>query len=212
MNNSSSPKKSKGKVLISIGLLLIAAALILTFYNLWDANRAAKESQKVRQQIGISVEDVESAEQQDVSNQMELPDYLRFPDMEMPVENIDGYYYVGILEIPSQELSLPVMSDWNYAQLKVSPCRYAGSVYKDDMVIAAHNYRSHFGKLKNLALGDEVYFIDMDGNVFSFQVADIEVLEPTDIEEMKNSGYDLSLFTCTYGGQARLTIRCDRIE
>lgn len=35
-------KKSKGKCLIWLGLLLMAAALCLTGYNVWDAFRAEK--------------------------------------------------------------------------------------------------------------------------------------------------------------------------
>ena len=82
-------------------------------------------------------------------------------DLEMPVVMLDGYEYVGYVEIPALELKLPVMSDWDYNRLTLAPCRQFGSSRTDDLVIAAHNYESHFGHLKDLSVGDAVTFTDM---------------------------------------------------
>ena len=92
--------------------------------------------------------------------------------------------------------------------MKIAPCLYAGSIYRNDAVIAAHNYTSHFGRLAELSPGDLVQFTDVDGNVFTYEVAVQEVLDPRAREEMIASGFDLSLFTCTRGGVARFTLRC----
>ena len=107
------------------------------------------------------------------------PAFVRYPDMEMPTKEIDGETYIGVVEIPSLELSLPVMSDWSYPQLKKAPCRYVGSVYSHDVVICGHNYDRHFGRLKELVPGDEVRFTDMDGNVFRYSVCAVEQLAKT---------------------------------
>ena len=96
--------------------------------------------------------------------------------------------------------------------MKVAPCRYSGSLYQDNLIICAHNYASHFGKLKNLQLGDTVLFTDMDENVVTFQMVERETLAPTDVEGMKSGDWDLTLFTCTVGGQTRVTIRFEREE
>ena len=76
------------------------------------------------------------------------------------------------------------------------------------MVIAAHNYRSHFGRLKDLPQGEEVIFTDMDGNVFRYRTAEMEILSPFAVEEMTSGDWDMTLFTCTVGGQSRVTVRC----
>lgn len=102
------------------------------------------------------------------------------------------------------------MSQWSYPKLKKSPCRYRGSVYKDDLVIAAHNYRTHFGRIKDLSEGDEVIFTDIDGNIFYYEVALLEILAPNAVVEMESSEWDLTLFTCTLGGASRVTVRCKR--
>ena len=108
--------------------------------------------------------------------------------------------------------SLPVMSEWSYPKLKTAPCRYAGTAYKGGFVIAGHNYRRHFGPLKSLAPGDRVTFTDADGNLFAYDVAEIQVLKPTAIGDMVSEEWALSLFTCTLGGQTRLTVRCEACE
>ena len=66
-----------------------------------------------------------------------------------------------------------------------SPCRYSGSAYLKNMIIAGHNYRTHFSGIKRLNTGDSVVFTDADGNVFSYEVAEIETVGGYDIERWK---------------------------
>lgn len=126
----------------------------------------------------------------------------------MPETELDGERYIGVLELPSLSLTLPVQSQWSYPALKVSPCRYAGSAYQGDLVVAGHNYRSHFGKLANLSPGDPVTFTDMEGSTFSYTVMELETLPADAVEEMTSGDWDLTLFTCTLDGQSRITVRC----
>lgn len=130
---------------------------------------------------------------------------------EMPTMLIDGQAYIGYLELPTIGLTLPVMSDWSYPQLRIAPCRYWGSVYDDSMVILAHNYERHFGRISALQTGDPVQFIDADGNIWRYVVAAQETLERGDVEKMIDPAWDLTLFTCTYGGVSRVTVRLNRV-
>ena len=191
--------KHKGKGLIFTGLLLIAAALFLTGYKLFHQMRAQRSAAQAAAQL---------TEQLPQTSQTDVPDYLLSPEMEMPVETIDGVDYVGVLRIPALALELPVISQWSYPLLKIAPCRYSGSAYQNNLVLCAHNYASHFGNLKSLHIGDAVTFTDMDGNLFSYQVAELETLPPQATEEMESGDWDLTLFTCTVGGQSRVTVRC----
>lgn len=173
------------------------AALSLCFINLWENNQAGDQAKKVINKLE-QMRELES-----------LPDPFN-PTM-MEVE-IDGYLYIGTLEIPALGLSLPVMSEWDYSQLKIAPCRYVGSTKTDNLVIAAHNYESHFGRLKSLNDGDKIFFTDMEGVKNEYIVAAIEILQPTEVDNMNAGDYALTLFTCTYGGASRVTVRCDRVE
>lgn len=200
-------ENKKGAFCMAAGFLLVLAALLLTGYNVWDEGRAGDAADATFQALKFQTE-----EGREELPEYILPDYLVDPRFEMPTVEIDGYDYIGYLDIPSLELSLPVMSEWSYPQLKIAPCRYAGSVYLDDMILAAHNYDRHFGRLKNLEGGELVQFTDVDGNVFDFSVTELELLWPEQTEEMLSGEWDLTLFTCTLGGRQRVTVRCDRIE
>ena len=62
----------------------------------------------------------------------------------MATQEIQGYDYIAVLYIPVLELELPVMDQWDYTRLTVAPCRYTGSIYSNDLVIAGHAYEPHF--------------------------------------------------------------------
>lgn len=47
-----------------------------------------------------------------------------------------------------------------------------------------------------------------DANVSTYAVVEVEVLDKTALEEMEAGDWALTLFTCTYGGQTRLTVGC----
>jgi sortase A len=194
------------------GILLLAGSLALTLYNLYIDKSAGEKSEAVEQQLSQQIQEKITGDSYGQEDITDLPLYVKNPEMAMPVISIDGNDYIGVLDIPALDISLPVMSEWSYPKLKIAPCRYTGTIYMNNMVIAAHNYDSHFGRLKELQPGDSITFTDTDGNLFSYEVADMEVLEPTAIEDMKNSGYDLTLFTCTYGGKTRYTVRCSLID
>lgn len=194
----------KGTVWMAAGLLMIMAAFGLMVHNQMQEKKAEQSSQEIVEQLAIE-------EKEDVSG-TELPEYKRHPGMEMPSIEIDGNGYIGILKIPAYNLELPVMSELSYPKLRIAPCRYKGSVYEGDLIIAAHNYSRHFGQIKNLIPGDEVIFWDTKGNCFTYEVADIEELAGTAVEEMEAGEWDLTLFTCTYGGRTRVTVRCVRVD
>lgn len=131
---------------------------------------------------------------------------------EMPTMKIDKQSYIGYIELPTLGISLPVISEWSYPKLRIAPCRYSGSAYDDSLVILAHNYARHFGNIQRLSIGDPVQFIDARGNIFQYVVAKHETLGRRDVKEMIDSSYDLTLFTCTYGGKYRITVRLNRVD
>ena len=193
-------KVSPGLVCIVLGVVLLLAAGGLYAYNRYEDAHAGAEAQTV---VADLQQKVETPEPEAESGPL---------DPELPVVEIDGNEYVGEISIPAIGVDLPVMSEWSYPKLKISPCRQFGSSRTDDLVIAAHNYESHFGKIGTLALGDEVRFTDMDGIENHYTVSAIEVHDPTDVEAVEHSGHDLVLYTCTYGGKTRIVVFCDRSD
>lgn len=190
--------KKNGSGFMLAGAVLMIAALVLFIWNQYDADRAGNAAQEVMPQLVEYIDNKGSS--------------LEDPyDPDMTVVEIDGYGYVGYLNIPDLQLSLPVMSECDDTRLKIAPCRYHGSVKTNNLVIAAHNYKKHFGRLSKLKKGAEVTFTDMDGIVRRYEVAVVDVLSPEAIDEMTAGQYDLSLFTCNYDGESRITVRCEAI-
>ncbi|MBR5616861.1 MAG: sortase [Oscillospiraceae bacterium] len=208
-------KRKFGILFIIIGILLILAALLLIGYNRYESQSASKASQSVLAVMQNTVEETTvSSAVEDV-----YVDHIDPYDQdaaeiaaEMTEKEIDGQYYIGYLSIPILELELPVISEWSYPRLRIAPCRHFGSTKTDDLVIAAHNYESHFGKLKQLKTGDLLTFTDMDGEKILYEVQVIDVLQPTAVDAVKNSDFDLVLYTCTYGGESRVVVFCNRVK
>ena len=209
---SKKKKNQIGKIFTITGLLLFAAALALSVYNLWDGYRAEQSREKLLEEYRDKNQNISGEGEQAEESDGQIPDYQLNPEMEMPeitLEDLDGAACIGVLEITKIDLKLPVLSEWSYPLLKKAPCRYSGSAYLDNLVIAAHNYRTHFGKLKELETGDEVIFTDAAGNRFEYKVAVVEALTPQSVEDMTSGEWALSLFTCTLDGKNRVTVRCD---
>lgn len=208
-----SAKKSRKYTLSITGLLLIAAALGLTVYNLYEDVRAMEAASQVVEQLSLLPEETREAEsltspQQEQVQEETVPQTPK----EMAFKIVNGEQYIGTIKLPKYQLALPVISQWSYPRLKIAPCRYEGSIYTDDLIISAHNYSSHFGRIVDLVPGDEVLFTDVDGTTIEYEVVQQETLEDTDISKMSAGDWDLTLFTCTVGGTYRVTVRCNRVE
>ena len=215
----------KGSVLIAMGLLLLAAALLLTAYNIWDGRRADQAAQSALQSLRAQVpglaptttladitQPAPQPEEAQAAAETAEPTEPTLPGQrEMPTVEVNGYRYIGELDVPSLELSLPVMEEWDYDRLKIAPCRFSGNVYEDNLVICAHNYPTHFSPLKYAPIGTQIKFTDAEGTEFYYTITSIDTIGPNDVEGMLSGDWDLTLFTCNTSGQTRCTIRCERI-
>jgi len=203
--------KALGKTAFVTGLLLIAAALFLVGWNLRQEGQSGQSAASVLTELTeIAEERRETERAAATSVNKEEPYYEAEPLAEMPLITIDGRDYIGTISIPCLELELPILSTWDYPGLRIAPCRFYGSAYTDSLILAAHNYQSHFGRIKELGEGDSVYVTDADGNVFAYKVVLTEILGPQALEEMLSGDWALTLFTCTLGGKSRVTVRCER--
>ena len=198
-------KRKLGLLLIVLGVVFLAGALGLYLHNQQEDRAAEEASQEAIVKV---VEVIREHQAAPTEPAVPLPEAERT----MTVADIDGHGYIGFISLPTLGLELPVMADWSYDQLKIAPCRFSGSVFTDDLVLMAHNYKKHFGPIRRLEAGDSMTFTDMDGNSWEYQVVAQEVLGPGAVEDVTAGEYDLTLFTCTYGGENRITVRCDRVE
>ena len=210
-------KNKLGSICIILGVALLLGALTLFLINRKEDLAAQQASRDVLtqlvQQIRDNTADEPTIPEGDVVPGLELQipvDLLTEADKKMTEVEIDGYAYIGYLSIPALSLELPIMSTWSYPQLKLSPCRYTGTLRGEDLVLMAHNYNNHFGRISQLIVGDSVSFTDMDGNTTRYTVVGTDILDPNAVEVVTAGDFDLTLFTCTYGGSNRVTVYCDK--
>ena len=203
------------RIWLILGLLLIAAALGLVLYNEWDSDRAGKESAEVLDTLTEAI--TENVNRRTAEGQggnastfdPKAQEQIHEDQNEMPTVLINGYEYIGVIEIPDLKIHLPVMAESDLTRLKTAPCRYSGSYYTSDLVIGAHNYGEHFARIKYCKLGIDVYFTTVEGIVYHYTVSNRETVKPTAIEQMiKGDDWDLTLYTCNTGGQTRCAVRC----
>ena len=221
--------RKAGIAFVGVGAVLLIAALLLFLYN--EGSNAVKEeeNQDIYEELYQIIE--QQKEERAAEESPEIPEETEIVPLEiqtteeevsaepeetpavpaMTLATVDGYDYIGILELPSLELAVPILSDWDEKKLDIAPCRHFGTVETDDLVIAGHNYRRHFLNLYKLNVGDEVRFTTMDGTEIDYTVAEKRTLEATAVDTVLESEYDLILYTCTYSGTERTAVFCERM-
>ena len=193
---------NKGKLFIIVGVFLILISLTMTFYNKYEDFNAGKQARAAldafKSEVIVQNHIVESLTTEEVK--------------EMKTVNINGDEFIGTITIPVLNLELPVMSEYSYSRLKKAPCRYYGNLFTNDLIICAHAYETFFANLIKLKQNDLIVFTDVDGNNYAYEVLEIEILKPTDVDKMVNNDFDLTLYTCTSDNMNRVTVRCNRVN
>lgn len=199
--------KHVGNIAIFCGTLLIMCAAFLTGYNIYEGKQAEKIAEELANQLQTYL--VQYHEQDtDIS--------LEDASIGQNLCVIDDTSYIGILDIPALQLTLPVCAEFSYANLKKSPCIYQGNLTTNNMVIAGHNYERHFGQLKYLNQQDQIILHSINDVDRLYYVLDNTVYDKYAIDDLlKNdepNHWDLTLFTCTLGGENRYIIRCKLVN
>lgn len=195
-----------GIVVLVVCLLLEGGAVSLFIHNQEIDKQAGEKSSALVSALDSSIKVKKQAKTvSNTVNEEELD-----PNREMPTMEIDGVKYIGKLRIPALNLELPVVAEWSDSNAEIGPCLDNGTVYKNNMVIAGHNYQSHFGSLSDIRENDSVEFEDVDGNVYNYRVSYQEIVGGFDVDKMLSYDKGLTLYTCTYDGNDRVTVRCAR--
>ena len=186
--------RNKGLLFILIGCILLLIAGGWYVYNIVEDKNAGKMAVEILSKFN----DAQNNSEKDNDN--------------APVITVDGDAFCGKIIIDKLNVELPVYDEWNYTRLKSAPCRYTGTIATNDIIIAAHNYKSHFGNLKQLQIGDKITFLDAHGTTHTYTVCELVTLDGTAVSDMHSGGWDFTLFTCTKGGEQRVTVRCQRAQ
>ncbi len=186
------------RVLMAAGILLIAAAVSLL---LIDQNSQKKYAESSRETAALL---------QSLIPEAHGGMYTGGTIVEMPVMEIGGTDFVGILEVPSYNVLLPVQSDWQKKDVVCHPCRYAGSMYYGSLVIGGSMNQGQLDFLEWASLNDLIAVTDMTGLRTSYLVYDVVHTKDVSDENLTGQGADLVLFARnTYGSDYTLVL-CER--
>lgn len=191
-------KKILSNLLIFFGGLSIIIAGVILVQNYIEEQNAQNFSSQIIEQMLVELPNIE--------NNQEIQD--------QPLEIIiDDEIYIGILEIPSLEITLPIQKDWSYEKLKKTPCVYTGDFKNDNLIIMGHNYAVHFGKLSTLNIGDQIIFKDIYGRETYFIYSEKLKVDSKEVDTIQNGNWDLTIFTCnSNNNNQRFVYRYNKIK
>lgn len=208
-----SAAKTAGNIMTAVGSLMILSALGLMLFNIRTSDKAGNVSHDTVQSFIEYIEEIKNEENEQLSD---VQGIYTGDTVHTESINEESYFekdeirFSAILTVPATETELPVCSSFSMEQLRNYPCIYSGSFSENNLIIAAHNYDSHFGRLKSLQTGDEAVLTDALGNTVVYTVTETEVLPGAAVTDMKSGSWDLTLFTCDLSGKNRITVRLIR--
>lgn len=183
------------KILIIVGACLLAAAMVLLIVWQWNIRTAEQKSKEYAAVIRELIPEPQGA----------VPEERR--DNAMATLSVDGTDFVGLLEIPKYDSVLPVCDDWgNSAKY---PCRFNGSVYDRTMRIGGTSQKGQYDFYRDISVGDNVFFTDMEGNRFSYTVTDICYENNADQSTLQRKESSLTLFIKNIHAFEYIIIYCD---
>lgn len=180
------------RLLVTAGALLLLAGALLAGQNLLTERRAARQTA-----------DLLAA----VETRIAAPADLPAP--EVTGDPWAGYEVIGVVGLPDLGLSLPVLADYTQDLLAVAPCRYTDDLALEpgQLVVAGHNYRTHFGRLGELAPGSRITWQNLDGVTYTYTVTEVTEIDAGDREALEQGDWDLTLFTCDVTRTRRILVR-----
>ena len=206
-------KKKFYKIHFIISIFLIIVLGITYLYSAYDRDKSEAVSKEVLSKIntgdnttvkdGILVayldakpENIERQEQQSQGQQNQV----------ITTSDGESYSAVATVNIPSLNLSYPVLSETSDSLLKISPCKFWGPNPNEvgNFCIVGHNYRNRkfFSKVPTLEMGEIVELTDM--------IYDKYTVEPTDVRctsQLTNGKKEVTLITCTDDSTQRVVLK-----
>lgn len=233
-------KKKFYRLLFIFSVLAVIALSIYYIYAEYDKRKWESISQDLLQNFTMSnidndntvtnetlvialdedVEIITSDEEQQLQQESQKPIELEKYNVVYTTQNGTEYKVDAILNIPTLEITYPVISTWSDELLKISLNKFWGGEPNSvgNYCIVGHNYDGKdifFGKLDRIQNGDIVELEDKTGTVLQYKVYNKFIVDPTDVactSQLTNGKKEITLITCSDRGKTRLIVKCRSIE
>ena len=177
--------------------LLVAAAVLLGFWQ-WRILSSQQKATAYVQTIRALIPQPQGATLEERQNNT------------MPVLSIAEKNFAGILEMPRFGSSLPVCADWG--EVSKYPCCLDGSVYDRTMQIGTTSQAGQYDFYREITVGDSVFFTDMEGNRFSYEVTDIRYKKHADQSTLRQKDAALTVFIKNMYSFEYIILYCDPLH
>ena len=213
-------RRKHSTLLMILGVVLLLCAGAWSYDNIQMEEEGKEYSQEALVQIEQVLPDMEkkteellaaTSEPEQTALLATKPESEVTHTKQMQTIQAASTSFIGVVQVPSLDIKLPVQADWSAYKLRRSPCRFWGSLEENTLIIAGHAIDAHFRSLRDIQLGADVVFTDALGNAILYRVSAIEILAPGEGQKLVEGEWDLTLFTCSPGAVGRVTVRCTRV-
>lgn len=133
-------------------------------------------------------------------------------------EGLPADTIIGIIEIPTLNVSYTIFNGLDDELLKTSPCKFYGDFPNTNnpdnlnLCIAGHNYDNNkfFSNIKNLNINDKIILHDNFDNKYMYSVVKNYEVESDDLSPVYTTitdSYELTLVTCNNFNKNRIIIK-----
>lgn len=179
-----------------LGLILIICSLVLLVGSRVYEARA-------KQTAAAVVEKMEALLPEKSEGSMES-----FTNMSMPLLQIDGLNFSGLLEVPAFGVTLPIYDAWEASRTWSFPCRFSGSVYDGSLVVGGSDQAGQFDFCSKLDLGAYIRVTDMTGAQYEYEVTRIVRSKHAGSEKLDGDEPGLTLFVRDRYSMQYIIVRC----
>ena len=130
-----------------------------------------------------------------------------YSSAELPVLQLDGEDFSGLIRIPSFGVTLPMGHSWS--STGKYPCRFWGSLYDGTLVVGGKDKTGQLDFCDRMDIGEQILITDMTGVQFRYTVSRIDRSRHADADILLKDEWDLTLFVRDAISLDYILIRCN---
>ena len=188
--------KRLGNLFFLAGCLLILGSFALFAASQLQANRAAAAAAE----LAVQLESLLPPRTPGITGSYANP--------EMPALELSGQDFIGVVQIPTFQRSLPIGKDWNARKTDEFPRRFWGSVYDGSLILGGSSQKGQFDFISQIQTGDRIFVTDMTGTQFSYVVENIRRSKSAQADTLLDETADLTLFARESNSLDYIIVRC----
>ena len=193
-NNILEPKRKKFLIIFYLSIIICILILIYLLYSYFSIMNKKKHTSIIKDKYKIT------------SLYSSSNNYSA-------IKLSDNISIIGLIEIPSINISYPILSESSEELLKISVCKFSGPLPNriGNLCIAGHNYKNSlmFSKLKDLNINDSIFITDLNNVKLEYSIFEKYIVKENNLNcTNTTNNIELTLITCNdYNNKERIVIK-----